>query len=551
MKRIYIYLIAILATGAVFHSCETTELDLTSNPNALDTTQTDVDFFNNAIQLRYGTLMDSLGSDNAQLVRIEYLGNRNYLNAFAPTAFDYVWDDAYRQILADVKAMKPLAMANEQYKHLAIAQVLSADVLVTLVDNFGDVPYSEALQGADDLLNPNVDSGAAVYAAAEGMLNEAIANFNREDSQPGPDTDLYYQNDYVKWIKLANTFKMKIYLQTRLVDDAALSKFNAIVATGNYITDTSEDFQFQWGSNENQPDTRTPKYAGNYTPTGADDYLSNWLIGTMQEKNDPRIRYYFYRQVSEVPGQEIAPNGETLTCSLESAPQHYIDGGFTFCGLPNGYWARDHGDNDGTPGDGFLRSTYGIYPAGGSFDDSRFEPVAQGGGAAGAGITPLMLASWVDFMKAEMAYLENPANAEQFILAGTQKSISKVTSFGSLDGDADLSVAPSAGDIVTYLEDISSNYQSASATEKWNIMAEQFWIASFGNGTLNYNFYRRTGYPTTLQPNREPNPGGFIRSFRYPANFVNNNSSINQKQEVTTQVFWDTNPASPEFPKSN
>ncbi len=551
MKRIYIYLIAILATGAVFYSCETTDLDLTSNPNALDTTQTDVDFFNNAIQLRYGTLMDSLGSDNAELVRIEYLGSRNYLNAFGPTAFDYVWDDAYRQILADLKAMTPIAMANEQYKHLAIAQVLSADVLVTLVDNFGDVPYSEALQGAKDLLNPNVDSGAAVYAAAEGMLNEAIANFNRENSQPGPDTDFYYQNDYVKWIKLANTLKMKIYLQSRLVDDAALSKFNAVVATGNYITDTSEDFQFQWGSNENQPDTRTPKYAANYTPTGAEDYLSNWLIGTMQEKNDPRIRYYFYRQVSQVPGQEIAPNGETLTCSLESAPQHYIDGGFTFCGLPNGYWARDHGDNDGTPGDGFLRSTYGVYPAGGSFDDSRFEPISQGGGGAGAGITPLMLASWVDFMKAEMAYLENPASAKEFIIAGTQKSIAKVTPFGNLDPDADLSVAPTDSDISAYLDIVGSEYENASDTEKWNVMAEQFWIASFGNGTLNYNFYRRTGYPTTLQPNREPNPGGFIRSLRYPANFVNNNSSVDQKPQVTAQVFWDTNPASPEFPKSN
>ncbi len=287
MKRIYIYLIAILATGAVFHSCETTELDLTSNPNALDTKQIDVGFFNDAIQVRYADLMENFGNSSAQLVRIEYLGNRNYLNAFAPTAFDDEWDDAYREILADVKVMTPLALENDQYKHLAIAQVLSADVLVTLMDNFGDIPYSEALQGADDLLNPNVDSGAAVYAAAEEMLNEAIANFNREDSQPGPETDLYYQNDYVKWIKLANTFKMKIYLQTRLVDDAALSKFNAIVATGNYITDTSEDFEFQWGSNENQPDTRTPKYAGNYTPTGADDYLSNWLIGTMQEKNDP------------------------------------------------------------------------------------------------------------------------------------------------------------------------------------------------------------------------------------------------------------------------
>jgi len=551
MKRIYIYLIAILATGAVFHSCETTELDLTSNPNALDTTQTDVDFFNNAIQLRYGTLMDSLGDDNAQLVRIEYLGSRNYLNAFAPTALDYVWDDAYRQILADVKAMTPLAIANEQYRHLGIAQVLSADVLVTLVDNFGDIPYSEALQGANDLLNPNVDPGATVYAAAEGMLDEAIVNFNRKDSQPGPDIDLYYQNDYTKWIKLANTLKMKIYLQTRLVDDAALSKFNAIVATGKYITDTSDDFQFQWGTNETQPDTRTPKYAGNYTPTGAGDYMSNWLMGTMLEKNDPRIRYYFYRQVSAVPGEEVPPNEQTLTCSLESAPQHYIDGGFTFCSLPNGYWGRDHGDNDGTPGDGFLRTTYGIYPAGGSFDDSRFEPVKQGGGAAGAGITPLMLASWVDFMKAEMAYLEDPASAKQFILSGTQKSIAKVTSFGSLDADADLSVAPTTSDISNYLDTVGSTYENASATEKWNVMAEQFWIASFGNGILNYNFYRRTGYPTTLQVNRELNPGGFIRSFKYPANFVNNNSSVDQKQQVTAQVFWDTNPASPEFPTSN
>jgi len=551
MKRIYILLIALFATGMVFQSCETTDLDLTANPNALTTEQTDVDLFSNAIQLRYGTLMDSLGNDNAELVRIEYLGSRNYLNAYAPTAFDYVWDDAYRQILADKQAMEPLAIENEQYRHLAIAQVLSADVLVTLVDNFGDIPFSEALQGVDDVLNPNVDPGADVYEAAEVMLDEAIVNFTREDSQPGPDTDLYYDNNYVLWVKLANTLKMKIYLQTRLVDNNAISKFNAIVDSGNYISDTSEDFQFQWGTNENQPDTRTPKYAANYTPTGAEDYLSNWLIGTMQDKNDPRMPYYFYRQTGAVPGEEIPPNEQTLTCSLEGAPQHYIDGGFTFCSLPNGYWARDHGDNDGTPGDGFLRSTYGVYPAGGSYDSGSFDPVTQGGGAGGAGITPLMLASWVDFMKAEVAYLDNPASAAAFVVSGTQKSIAKVRSFGSLDSNADLSAAPTDDDIRAYVTKIEENYNNASTTEKWNVMAEQFWIASFGNGTLNYNFYRRTGYPTTLQPNREPNPGGFIRSLRYPANFVNNNSSVSQKQEVTNQVFWDTNPASPQFPIAN
>ncbi len=550
MKRIYKICSLILLAGIAFYSCETTELDLTQNPNALSPDQANTDFFLNAIQLRYGSLMEDFGNNAAQVTRIEYLGSRNYLNAFSPTAFDGEWDDAYREILADVDALKPLAEEKEQYHHIAIAQVLSADVLLTLVDNFGDVPYSESLKAGDGILNPKVDPGSEVYAAAEMMLDSAIINFNR-DAIVEPMLDVYYDNDYELWIKLANTLKMKIYLQTRLVDDNALSKFDAIVNSGNYITDTSEDFEFQWGTNESQPDTRHPKYADNYTPTGGANYLSNWLMGTMLVDNDPRIRYYFYRQVDAVPGADAPPNEQTLTCSLESAPQHYIDGGFTFCYLPDGYWGRDHGDDDGTPGDGFLRSTYGVYPAGGSFDDSRFEPVSQGGGGGGAGITPLMLASWVDFMRAERAMVSDPSSAKAFILEGDRKSIEKVASFGAKDPDADLSTAPTSDDIDGFISDLGTEYDAASPTRKWNILAEQFWIASYGNGTLNYNFYRRTGYPTTLQPDREPNPGGFIRSFRYPANFVNNNSSVTQKQGVTTQVFWDINPASPDFPASN
>jgi hypothetical protein len=79
----------------------------------------------------------------------------------------------------------------------------------------------------------------------------------------------------------------------------------------------------------------------------------------------------------------------------------------------------------------------------------------------------------------------------------------------------------------------------------------QYFVAMFGNGTDAYNFYRRTGYPTTLQPNIEPTPGGFIRSFFYPANYTNTNSNATQKSGVDIQVFWDTNPASPGFPVAN
>ena len=72
-------------------------------------------------------------------------------------------------------------------------------------------------------------------------------------------------------------------------------------------------------------------------------------------------------------------------------------------------------------------------------------------------------------------------------------------------------------------------------------MAEQYFVATFGNGIESYNFYRRTGYPTTLQPNLDPDPGEFTRSFYYPSNAVNTNSNISQKPDQTVPVFWDVN----------
>ena len=83
-----------------------------------------------------------------------------------------------------------------------------------------------------------------------------------------------------------------------------------------------------------------------------------------------------------------------------------------------------------------------------------------------------------------------------------------------------------------------------------DILAEQYMIALFGNGIDGYNFYRRTGFPTTFQPNLEPEPGAFIRSLNYPADFVNNNSSVDPKPNQTIQVFWDNNPGTG-FPIAN
>ncbi|WP_431130373.1 SusD/RagB family nutrient-binding outer membrane lipoprotein, partial [Flagellimonas flava] len=78
------------------------------------------------------------------------------------------------------------------------------------------IPYTEAVQ-APAIVNANLDSGQWVYEAALALLDQAIVNFTNTASA-NPAVELFYNYDYTKWVKAANTLKMKLYLQTRLVD---------------------------------------------------------------------------------------------------------------------------------------------------------------------------------------------------------------------------------------------------------------------------------------------------------------------------------------------
>ena len=554
----------VLCGGLFFASCETTELDLTQNPNALAPDQADPDFYLNAIQIQFAYLTESFGNTAGALTRIDYMNGRDYANAYSPSNFDGRWSSAYQTIMNDIKELNIIASETGLNRHKAMGQVIEAHILMTLVDFFGDIPYTEALAGADNL-NPVADSGASVYAAAIALLDGAITNFNN-DALGNPALDMYYDGDWAAWTKAANTLKMKAYMATRLVDGSAVSKFNAIVASGNYISSNADDMQFQWGTLAVQPDSRHPRYRGSYTSTGGGTYMSNSLMDYMRGGadggydigggvfiGDPRLMFYFNRQTSSTPGIGGAtPDEEVLECGLQNAPAHYA--GYVFCGNPQGWWGRDHGNDNGIPPDGFLRALAGVYPAGGAIDEWSYGGFQDGDGYGGNGITPIMLASWTDFMIGEVELVAgNEAAAKTAMFAGMAKSMDKVTNFyprtARFDGIMDYYVGGLAQVTNGFYARISDEWDDAS--DKMNVLGMQYFVAQYGNGLDAYNFYRRTGYPTTLQPNIEANPGGFIRSFFYPANHANTNSNITQKGGVTEPVFWDTNPGSPGFPAAN
>ena len=559
----------VLCGGLFFASCETTELDLTQNPNALAPEQADPDFYLNSIQLSYAYLIESFGNTAGAVTRIDYMNGRDYANAYQPGSFNGRWSSAYQTIMQDIREMNILADEAGLTHHKGIGQFIEAHILMTLVDFFGDIPYTEAFQGAANL-NPMSDSGESVYAVALGLLDSAIANFNSDalgdPTWVGGTIDPFYNGDWSKWTKAANTLKMNAYMNTRNVDGSALANFNAIVASGNYISTNADDFQFRWGTEAIQPDSRHPRYRSNYTATGGGSYMSNSLMDYMRGGfdggydigggvfiADPRIMFYYHRQTNPTPGIAGAPaNEEVLECGLQNAPAHYA--GYVFCANPQGWWGRDHGNDNGIPPDGFLRTLAGVYPAGGKLDDWSYGGQQNGDGNGGNGITPILLASWQDFLIAEAELVSgDPTAAKNSMFAGMAKSMDKVLNFyprtERFDAIMDIYFGGLSFVVNSFYARVDAEWDAADNV--MDVLGMQSFVAQYGNGLGAYNFYRRTGFPTTLQPNIEPNPGGFIRSFYYPADHANNNSNINQKSGVTDPVFWDNGGASPGFPAAN
>jgi hypothetical protein len=497
----------------------------------------------------FGRFLDEASDETMPYVRMTAMDSGNqYLNQDTPTSFDFLWNLAYADLFPDIDLVIQLSEGGTANRYSGSAKIIKAYVAMTLVDLFGDIPYSEAGKGAE-VQNPVRDSGADVYAAALALLNDGITDL--ESPTGSPDFDLFYDGNASNWIKAANSMKIRYHVSTKLVGGSGTEVQN-IVASGNYIQSVGEDFQYNYGSSRTTPDSRHPYYSDGYEAGGPGWYMSNYYMWSMfgdKNNEDPRLRYYFYRQDCD----ETDEDQFTLDCPTFPYPFHWPSG-LPFCtasgdygdpaGEYGGYWGRDHGNNDGIPPDDLKRTAWGLYPAGGKFDADDCAQVSNFGtdGALGVGIHPVLLSSHMDFLIAEaILTMGVSGDARMHLQSGVEKSISKVMNFKG--GADDPAFEPSSDDVDAYVTEVLQRYDAADATGKMNVLMTEYWLALHGNGLDGYNNYRRTGMPSGMQPTREADPGSFARSFWYPANFVNLNSSITSQKAITDQVFWDTNPA--------
>jgi len=543
------------------------------DPNQVQLDAADINLILNAVELDFADFFWAAHGRVSPLVRQTAMtGGYRYQTAYNPQNQDDVWKRAYADVLVNAKTIITMADEKGFPYHAALAKIFTAYTYITLVDLFGDVPEVSALAATDGDFNPEVTSGSDVYAHAIAMLadaRKALAGTGRDvtrDVYYGAPTSAAARTVWLaKWTALANTLELKAWVNISTLSGRASeanTHIDALIADDNLIDTDAENFAYRYSATT-VPDSRHPLYNQFY---GVDAGLAGGYLGTsfMYElyrgkpdptdptnpakfTQDPRWRYYFSRQAGSIE-QIYTIDPKAIGCTPGADPAHYRAGGYPFCVFDPGFYGRDHGDASGTPPDGPVITAAGVYPAGGRADNAdvanaNFKSQTQRGqGANGAGILPIYMGFYTDFLKAEVE-ARRGGDASALLATAVTNSINSVKAYGDSKGQS-ITVEPwksnFAGLRTAYLAAVA--YQYAQESDKVAAVGREFWVATWGNGVEAYNAYRRTGGPANPQPTIQTGAGVWMRSLIYSANYVNLNQSAQQKNsDVVNKVFWDGN----------
>lgn len=212
------------------------------------------------------------------------------------TFLDNSWQRDYA-LLADLYTVKVKALVPGGDTALAAAaMILSAKKFQELVDEFGDIPYSQAFQ-PNTYPHPAYDKAEDIYNDLQLSLDTAI-NYML---QPAPSsftaTDIVNHGDQLKWIHFANTLKLRL-----LIRQSEVSGFNPsaeIAKIQNYdgVLQAGESVSVNPGFSNSQA-KQSPFYGNyGYTPTGNQAAVgwgaNNYILSILQSTNDARISRFF------------------------------------------------------------------------------------------------------------------------------------------------------------------------------------------------------------------------------------------------------------------
>ena len=192
--------------------CTEDFLDVNVNPNNLPTA-THSYVFTNALNTSTVNVMNvnEIGSYWSGL----WTQSNSYI--LSPTTFNYqftngdfnFWDGIYNN-LQDYQYVINNAVSNDQKYLSGPSKIMKAYLFHQLVDMYGDVPYTDALKGVENLA-PKLDNQKTVYETLITLLDEAIAETKANAfSSAFASSDIVFKGNNSKWVKFDNSLKHRI-----------------------------------------------------------------------------------------------------------------------------------------------------------------------------------------------------------------------------------------------------------------------------------------------------------------------------------------------------
>jgi hypothetical protein len=296
LNKIKIFAVAgilILSTGACKKSFFT---NVNKNPNAVDFVNPDLLLPSCEIALAFTQGGDF--SRYSSLLTQQAFGQQNQSQTFYqyginPGTFENGWADMYTSTMENIFALKyGCDSIGFYHAYAGVARILLAYSLQLTVDDWGDIPYTEALRGKLDPyhLQPKYDNAAALYDTIAKLVDDGIALFGTTDNDiavPGTE-DVLYGGNLDLWAKFGHAIKARLYIHQSKGDAGMATNALAEIASSFSSIKESAIYNFAGGGTTANPWEQFMSDRADYITFDKKSYLINSMINN----SDPRVDAY-------------------------------------------------------------------------------------------------------------------------------------------------------------------------------------------------------------------------------------------------------------------
>ncbi|SHJ96698.1 SusD/RagB family nutrient-binding outer membrane lipoprotein [Pseudozobellia thermophila] len=492
------YLLALVAAVSLVYACTDDFQELNTNPALLSEEQLDVGLLLTRVQQEMiingsnpiGTLANYAGYASSG-------GNRPFDGGF----FSDEFAKGYRNLLNISEIIRLTDGDAEMQGQNAIARVMRVYIFHRLTDLYGDIPYSEAVKASSEVITqPMYDTQESIYGSMLDELKELSSVLSETQQGSFGDSDMMYQSDNEKWMRFANSLRLRIALRVRYVDEA-LAREHISELVNMDLIESNEENAFV-PSSDDFDSNQNPVYNRLISNSGIlPEHMGQTIVDLLNDQDDPRLTIL------------VTPTPNSVMVADSVGDSNLLE----YRGRPLGLEGLER---DAYPTSDL--SQIGLYYR---------EPVIE---------MPVLYYSEVCFALAEAKLMLDLGSLEADVWyeRGVRADMER---YGIDEAE-----------IASFL---SSNSLDVVADEeaKLEMIMNQKNIALFPNELEAWSEWRRTGYPKILIGSMVGETDGQIpRRINYPVSEANVNSVNYQEVStriggdlMTTKVWWDANPNVP------